>query len=339
MKHRDPFWDALKFALIYLVVLGHIVEFWNLNHSHVDIALYNTIFAFHMPLFVFVSGRFSHITDRHRYKIGILRLVETYVVFQLIRYLIPVVVGPTWAWIAQGRDFGWDCIITPNWVLWYLLALVWWRLLVYFVPNSWLANRKVVLSVTVLISLAAGFIPISTQFAFQRTLAFLPFFALGYYSKDFDVKRYVDKIPLAVAIVSIAAVFCVFFFLVDKSMAAVFCARSYYNIPPSSLDMSLSGGRCIFLPLAMVLSVMFMRVVPSNTTLAKWGRATLFIYIYHSFIVGEVLYPLRSLHIIPQDELSLFCYSIATVVVLLLLSKIKILNILLNPVSYWHKKR
>lgn len=334
MKSRDPFWDALKFVLICLVVLGHVVEFWNLNGSHIDMALYNTIFAFHMPLFVFVSGRFSHISDRKRYRNGIFRLLETYVVFQLLRYLIPVVVGPTFAWIAQGRNFGWDCLITPNWVLWYLLALVWWRLAVYWLPARWLEKRGAVMAITVAVSLAVGFIPVTTEFAFQRTFTFLPFFALGYYSKDIDVKRIVDRVPLWLAIAILASVFVIFLFVIDTSMASVFCARSYYDMPGGELSLSLLGGRCAFLVLAVVMSVMVMRIVPANAQLARWGGSTLFIYIYHSFLVGEILYPLRTLHLIPQNEIALLGYSAAIIAGLLLLSKVKLLNILLNPVTY-----
>lgn len=55
---REPFWDVLKGILIYLVVLGHFVQygttgdFW--QHP-----LFRGIYIFHMPLFILVSGYFG----------------------------------------------------------------------------------------------------------------------------------------------------------------------------------------------------------------------------------------------------------------------------------------
>ena len=60
MRTRDSYWDCLKFYLIFLVVLGHTLELSN-NEGTVNRAVYNCIYLFHMPLFVFISGRFSHI--------------------------------------------------------------------------------------------------------------------------------------------------------------------------------------------------------------------------------------------------------------------------------------
>lgn len=61
-KIRDSYWDSLKFYLILLVVLGHTLEIVVTDGSF-SRALYNSIYLFHMPLFIFVSGRFSHVKD------------------------------------------------------------------------------------------------------------------------------------------------------------------------------------------------------------------------------------------------------------------------------------
>ena len=47
----DKFWDVTKAVLIFTVVLGHTLEI-NL-HNRINMASYNTIYTFHMPLFVF----------------------------------------------------------------------------------------------------------------------------------------------------------------------------------------------------------------------------------------------------------------------------------------------
>ena len=96
IKKRDPYWDAMKFVLIALVVYVHTLEAyipeWSFNR-----AMYNFNIMFHMPIFIFISGRFSHIHDRKRYKNSFMKLFETYIVFQLIHHLI---------YFADGANIG-----------------------------------------------------------------------------------------------------------------------------------------------------------------------------------------------------------------------------------------
>lgn len=56
-KNRVLYFDIVKAVLIFFVVLGHIIG----NHTKNPIAkaIYLFIYAFHMPLFVFISGVFA----------------------------------------------------------------------------------------------------------------------------------------------------------------------------------------------------------------------------------------------------------------------------------------
>ena len=89
---RDLYWDTLKFIMIFFVVYGHTISGFGPDGSF-NRAMYNFIYSFHMPLFVFISGRFSHIRDVDKYKRGLLRILETYIVFQLIRSFMPILYG------------------------------------------------------------------------------------------------------------------------------------------------------------------------------------------------------------------------------------------------------
>lgn len=55
-KNRDINIDAIKGIAICLVVIGHIIQFVYLPDDYSDNVLYRYIYAFHMPLFMFVSG-------------------------------------------------------------------------------------------------------------------------------------------------------------------------------------------------------------------------------------------------------------------------------------------
>ena len=60
---RDIYWDSLKFVLIFLVVYGHIAPRY-LEGSQFNMAIYNFIYMFHMPMFVLFQE------DSHTYEIG-----------------------------------------------------------------------------------------------------------------------------------------------------------------------------------------------------------------------------------------------------------------------------
>lgn len=60
---KRSFWlDALKVFAISLVVLGHSVQTLNTDYEHHIVFKY--IYAFHMPLFMFISGFLSYRDDR-----------------------------------------------------------------------------------------------------------------------------------------------------------------------------------------------------------------------------------------------------------------------------------
>lgn len=80
---RDSYWDSLKFVLIFLVVLAHCIASYK-PVGGINQTLYNFLCTFLMPMFIFISGMFSQIRDREKYKSGILRIFETYIVLQTV---------------------------------------------------------------------------------------------------------------------------------------------------------------------------------------------------------------------------------------------------------------
>ena len=281
-----------------------------------------------MPLFIFVSGRFSHIRDRKKYICGIYRLFETYIVFQIIRIVLQVV---------GGKELTLILLTTPQWTLWYLVVLIYWRLAIYCLPESILMHRKKILISSFFISIAAGFLPIDNSFAAQRTFSLLPFFVMGYCSSDTDIRKYVNKIPSFCAILFLIVLFLFFSFLFDnKNLAFIHHGSfSYWTYDFQHMMLRLVG-RCFYIPTAIVLSVCVMRLVPTNKLLAKWGCITLFIYIYHTFAINFLI-ELTKRGYAPQNEMLLFIYAVIITFGLLYLSHFKILSILLNPLSY-HRK-
>lgn len=220
---RDEYWDSLKFVLIFLVVLGHCIGSY-MPVGGFNRALYNSIYTFHMPMFIFVSGMFSQIKDRNKYKLGILRIMETYIVFQLIRAVTPMLLTSD----ITLRSIA-SVIVGPRYTLWYLLSLIFWRLMVYFTPEKVIRNYPIwIILICIFISLFGGFIPVGSEFSLQRTMTFLPFFFMGYYAKDIELKKHIAKIPSLLAFAVLLSVFLMYFFILNKSLSFVLMGKATY---------------------------------------------------------------------------------------------------------------
>ena len=326
---RDQYWDSLKFILIFLVVYVHCISKYSPSGS-VNLALFNFLLTFLMPMFIFVSGMFSHIKDRNKYKLGILRIMETYIVFQVVIILL------------RGnitiRSIP-SIIIYPQFMLWYLLCLVSWRLMVYFIPEKVIRNYPIwVILTCIFISLFGGFIPVGSVFSLQRTMTFLPFFFLGYYAKNIELKKHIAKIPSFLAFAILLSVFLIHFFILNRPLLFVFLGKTTYWSNVEFSPLLLCFFRCLFLLSATIVGVMVMRLVPTSPLLSRWGNITLFIYIYHSFAIGALRLAIKHDYF-PPNMWILIILAVVITMGLVLLSHIKVLNILLNPISYFLKKK
>lgn len=55
-KQRDAYFDIVKSYAIFLVVLGHVIQMFNMKWESDNCFL--AIYTFHMPLFIWISGHF-----------------------------------------------------------------------------------------------------------------------------------------------------------------------------------------------------------------------------------------------------------------------------------------
>lgn len=315
MNNRDPFFDNVKFILIILVILGHIPMSDSFGHATIM-----WIFSFHMPLFIFISGFFSKISDNNKFWNGIIKLVETLVVFTIIHLIIVII---------KGISLDINSIFEPRWTLWYLMSLIWWRIMLFFTPQSIRNNHILLIVLSVVLALGAGWIPLNSQFSFQRTFSFLPFFVMGYVAgtRKINIKR---RIPVVVALIVLSVAWCVFYHSVGGARTFT-QAQNYmsYNISPIYIFM----WRGAWLLLATLMSYCFLCIVPrKNYFWTSYGRITLFIYLYHSVILTW-RYIIRDEFNLPTTLLWSIIYTAIVLCFILLINRVKLFHWLLNPVS------
>ena len=292
-------------------------------------AMYNFIYAFHMPFFMFISGRFSQINNRSKYIHSILAIFETFIVFQFIRYLKPVIAGESFE-----INF---YLLYPKGTLWYLAYLILYRLFILFMPRNCLENHPTTLLFSSFsLGILWGFMPTNNH---QKLLSFFPYFMLGYYSVKTNIKDVIKAIPLFLSIIGIIAIFIITYFSINYNIGyIIYYELSYYCTDPVVAPEFLCLYRFLAYFSAIIISIFIMRIVVDNNILSKYGSKTLFIYMYHTFII-LALRSVISRGYLWEDAIFLIAYTISIIVLLLLLSNISFFTILMNPITYITKKK
>lgn len=135
MEVRNYKLDALKMCLIVLVIFGHIPlldGFLDLylpdGYDFLTMHAMKGIYAFHMPMFVLISGYFSRQKPLGTQFMKSLKLLRLFIVFQVIDILI--------RHVFMGEAFSMYRCLYPCFALWYLLCLFYWRMLLSIIPQK-----------------------------------------------------------------------------------------------------------------------------------------------------------------------------------------------------------
>lgn len=266
---RDFRFDTLKGFLIFLVVVGHAIEKFKPVDSTLLPIIKSIIFSFHMPAFVFISGYFSKNTYHF---ISFSRNLTKML-------LIPFCLAQLAMWLLTSRSLG--ELFTPRWTLWYLLSLFFWRMLV--IPFS---KLRLCIPVSVLLALLIGFTPADKFLSVSRTIAFFPFFLIGYKTTATQINtiRKVNKwIVVPVFMCGVAAAAAIKSFGIPTSAFEMSC--SYPKLGIENVQGLLLRAGIILL--GAVLTTCLMILVPEKKKcfLSDIGRYSVTIYLAHSFVI------------------------------------------------------
>jgi fucose 4-O-acetylase-like acetyltransferase len=280
VKARDAYFDNVKFMAIILVVLGHL---WGQFYSRDELvwAVYTFVYAFHMPLFVFTTGYFSRgfarSTDKARTLIG--QVVAPYVIFILL-YRAEV-------WWINGTGFDLNEAFRPHFLMWFLLALLGWRLS----APIWRHLRHP-FAVAVAVALVAGSSKVMADSTTARMMTLLPFFVLGLTIRPEWVAllrrpaaRWYGGAVLAVGSAgAIAAAYGYHRHRYRFDMRWLWWNTGYQemDVPPLT-GMALRAGMIL---LGLVLVAAFLAVVPRGRTwFTHLGTGTMYVYLLHGLIL------------------------------------------------------
>lgn len=262
---RDPYFDNVKGLLILLVVLGHLLDEYRATSIGLDY-LYHVIYAFHMPLFVYVSGYFSKNVEKSA-RTAYSSLIVPAIPFELAYFALHAV---TRADNAQP-------FLTPIFAYWYVFALFGYRVLL-----PCLLTVRGLLPISIVLALAVGFnAQIGEYMTLSRFLCLLPFFYAGYRTDDRKMAWIRGHKTEGIIVGILAAAGLLILLMVGIPL-------SDFKLSSPYTDVTGLMSRAIQYIVSVPLSFLLLSVTPSQeSALTHVGKRSLQVYFLHFY--GVVL--------------------------------------------------
>ena len=276
---REPLYDLLKGLGMFFVVLGHTTR---------NLELTDFLYSFHMPLFFFISGMLFHDSSNFFQKKAKTLLIP-YIVFALLSFVYWrfVEIGILGQIPSSAVDLQLKNIFYPmniknayvfNSVLWFLPALFFTEILLWFVEKSIYFKSIVafvVLGVVAILHFYRPYVP----FCISQAILSLPFLYVGTLVNDFCL-----KIPVSTKLQKIPVLFLSVCFFV-----AVFFSKCHNNI----LRDEFANGYlhfCFFAFIGIFACVLFCKVIGSFKIVEIIGKYSLPIMLIHEPIKRMVIF-------------------------------------------------
>jgi fucose 4-O-acetylase-like acetyltransferase len=273
VNERDYYFDNVKFILILLVVVGHIIE--PLIGGQTLKPLYLWIYSFHMPLFIFVSGFFSKDIKSDDYALKLVsKLVLPYLIFESLYTIFDY-----WVFDRESLVFSY---FTPYWIMWYILCMIAWKVLLPYVVKF-----RYVLPVSIAIAILCGYANDAGYYAsVSRTIVFFPFFMAGYYFEKRHIEKLMSKANRIVALIVAFIVF-LWFCRYGQGIKVQWMLGSFSYASIGADEWYAGIYRLGIYGLAVLLSACVLVLVTNRRIplLTQLGQNTLYVYLLHGFII------------------------------------------------------
>lgn len=268
MLERNYKIDNIRFLAMFLVVFAHMIELFADCEQNI---IYRTIYSFHMPLFIFISG---YVAKFDKEKI-FFKFLTTYFVFQTLYKVFDCL-------YVQGSESILITYSNPYWFLWYLFVLIIYYLLipVFDVQKD---KQLYVVLVSFVCALILGFdTSIGYEVSLSRMISFFPFFLMGYYSgsNHFFDKYNKDKWFIFCSLFGICTGF---FYLKNCGVPtkALYHVQAYSVVGYSIFD------KIMIYAISLFWIVLLMSVIPNIKVklFTFLGQHTFYVYLLQGFII------------------------------------------------------
>ncbi|MBM6618785.1 acyltransferase family protein [Bacillus suaedaesalsae] len=307
MNKRDAYYDNAKFLLIFLVVFGHFIQSY-VNDNKIVLTLYNTIYLFHMPAFILISGYFAKGFKKEGYLKSVAKkLILPYLVFQGIYSFF--------YYFIQGREVSSVNPLDPHWSLWFLISLFFWNVMLYGYTKL---KPGYAIFIAITLGVLVGYVnEVNSFLSLSRTFVFFPLFLVGYFLNREQFKK-IRETKIKIFSVSVLVVtFICFYFYTGFEHQWLFGSKPYVVLDAYGLTGALT--RLGVYALSFLTTMSFLALVPSREMFfTKWGTRTLYVYLLHGFFIKS--FRNSSLVNVLNESEQIIVMSIVSLILTILLS-------------------
>lgn len=301
VSNRYYMFDNLKFLLIILVVIGHFADILcdnlygdytgdpSLPISDLFNKIYLFIYAFHMPLFMFLSGLFFKDGE----KLNTSKVLKYFVLGMLLKMLLYL------SMVVFRTDFKKDIPIDfsltgGDGAYWYLIALAAFAVIVHAVRN---VSPWLVMSFAVLLNFFCGYDnSVGDNFTLSRIIVFFPFFYVGFLVDPQKLADVFTKLYMRILGVVLIAVWAYFSFArleLTYPLRGIFTGRNSFDSVSKTTGIAIGWEHRLlvmsisFILCGAVLALGINRKIPFIT---KAGSRTLQVYFWHRTVLYALVY-------------------------------------------------
>lgn len=280
---RSAHLDNAKALLITLVILAHSLGLLAAQHGSAA-TVNRIIYVFHMPAFIFVTGYLSKPDAFTRKGLrSVASLAFVYLVFNALNY--------SWSSVFEGKTIDLvEVVTTPTYALWFLLSLVWWRLLLpLFAFGKGREAALASIAVAVTVAVGSGYvISDGSWMSISRVFVFLPFFVTGYRARQ--QKWSIPKTWWSRCLAAIAfggLLFAQYSRHILRGTETLMHRKSFLQL--GEMTAQAGVGKLTILALSAVMVVAFLQLVPRRSlVITSLGATTLSVYVWHAFTLRNI---------------------------------------------------
>lgn len=295
MKERDITLDLAKGLLIIFVVLGHALQFsfgkeYIISEQFFDNIVFKSIYSFHMPLFMLISGYLFYNSNKKNFGI----LAKSKLIAIGIPMLSFILICDSYRPVIHiiHKDFvgvftSYIRSVFCGMTMWFLFSILLNAFIVAVITR--VARKKYVqYIIMLLLCIGSMFVPDTILLGVHKFM--FPFFCIGYILKENEIALYSCSsnkyLLLSLTILSICAI--AWFDKDTYIYTTGFCITKNYEY-----QLFIDIKRMI---IALITSYTFMQYVRLlsnysangvvNSILIRLGQISLFIYGFQSFVYG-----------------------------------------------------
>ena len=289
LRKRIYKFDNIKFVAILLVVVGHAIEVPARDNGDSDLflCLFTFIYAFHMPLFIFISGLFTkRLKKDDKFNIGKFTFfIIMGFLLKSYRMIINIICNSKAKWGLLGSSS----------IEWFMFVMAFMLLTVFIFRN---VKPYITIPVSVVLGCLIGLVNfaginhvVQKQHDFlylSRFFVFLPFFLAGYYLTPEKLMKFTSKLFVKIpAILFFIAYFIICFRIGVSKYISLYTGRNAYELLTDDIPNCFIWHRLAAYITSSLLILGLISLIPNIRipVISHMGENTLSVYFWHNPLI------------------------------------------------------